>query len=191
MTEPKKGRSYRKPRAPKLTVCVTEAHIDLGVPRDSGFCIFAEAIKSTFPDAKSVAVDLQTIRFTDPKKGFRYAYLTPRVCQVAIINFDQGHKPAPFTFRLRAGQVTPVKEKRSLEQKAVKNLDARIRRAAARETRERDEGERVHATIAPSNDSGAAGMPEKIGGQLPPLQKTRDGVPFSRRRAFGLKALSG
>ena len=94
-------RKPRIPRGPKLYVPVTQEIIDSAVPRDSGYCMFAEAIKKCLPGITKVAVDLQTIRFSDPDKRKRYCYLTPRICQVALVNFDQGTKPEPFIFRLR------------------------------------------------------------------------------------------
>ena len=35
----------------------------------------------------------------------------------------------------------------------------------------------------------AENVPDKIDGELPPLQKTSNGVPYSRRREFGVRAI--
>jgi hypothetical protein len=67
--------------------------------------MIAEAIKEQLPDVRSVSVDIQTIRFTDPKKGIRYIYPTPRLAGMALINFDQGVKPEPFTVKLTNAHV--------------------------------------------------------------------------------------
>ncbi len=32
-------------------------------------------------------------------------------------------------------------------------------------------------------------VPDRVGGKTPPLQRGKDAAPFSRRRAFGLRAL--
>ena len=86
----------RIPKAPRFSLVVTDEMIEDAIPRDSSYCVFAEAVKAARPGAQKVAVDLQTIRFTDPKLGLRFTYLTPRPCQIAIINFDQGIRPEPF-----------------------------------------------------------------------------------------------
>ena len=38
-------------------------------------------------------------------------------------------------------------------------------------------------------DPAAGKPPTVVGGQRPPVQMTNDGVPFARRRAYGLRAL--
>ena len=97
-------------RAPQLRVVVTAEIIAKSQQRDSSHCMLAEAVKEAARAAgfhpKFPGVDLQTIRFTDPDNGYRYTYLTPRRCQVALIDFDQGRETEPFVFQLRGGQVT-------------------------------------------------------------------------------------
>lgn len=93
--------------APRLTIRVEQEHIDSALPKDSSHCMIAEAIMSTLPDARNVAVDLATIRYTDTTTGHRYIYLTPRCAQVALLEFDQGEAPQPFRFQVRASQVIP------------------------------------------------------------------------------------
>jgi len=162
-------------RAPRLDVSVTAEVIDGAVPRDSGYCMLAEAIKATMPEVTKISVDLQTIRFTDPRGDVRYTYLTPRRCQVALVNFDQGVKPEPFTFQLRNGQVTRSTGKRT--RKPMSDAQRQQRKEALSRARLR----RI---------SSAGQVPERVGGRTPPLQKAPGGVPFSRVRAFGLRLLS-
>ena len=52
-----------------------------------------------------VLTDLQTIRFTDQDNKRRYICFTPRVGQVALLEFDQGIKPEPFSFKLTPAQI--------------------------------------------------------------------------------------
>jgi hypothetical protein len=62
--------------------------------------MIAEAIRLAVPNAQSVAVDLVTIRWTDPVRELRYIYLTPRLAQHALIDFDSGVEPRPFDVKL-------------------------------------------------------------------------------------------
>ena len=167
-------------RAPSPTVEVTEEIISTAVERDSGYCMIAEAIRVAVPFCSSPNADLQTIRFSDPVRRQRYIYLTPRVVQQAIVDFDQGVKPEPFSFKLRGAQIVPMQHKGSSppktpEQKA-KNAqevaESKKRRMARMEFRERREG-------GPKPGS----IPEIEGGTPPPV------APLSRRRTFGLRAL--
>lgn len=89
------------PQSPKIAVKVDLDRVENAIRRDSRNCMIAEAIKETVPDMAHVTVDLQSIRFSDPAKNLRFVYLTPRVCQIAIIDFDRGLKPEAFSFVLR------------------------------------------------------------------------------------------
>jgi hypothetical protein len=53
-----------------VVVPVTQEHIDGAMARNSSHCATAVAIQQAIPDARRVAVDLQTIRFTH--KNLRY-----------------------------------------------------------------------------------------------------------------------
>lgn len=100
------GKRALKPSSPKVRIVVDQQIIDNSTKRDSSHCMIAEAIKRTLPDARSIAVDLSTIRFTDPKQNLRYIYLTPRPGQIALIEFDRGNKPEPFSILLsRAARI--------------------------------------------------------------------------------------
>jgi hypothetical protein len=90
-----------------IRVQVTAEHIALAVPRNSGHCMIADAVKEAVPDARNVSVDIQTIRFTRNRR--RYVYLTPRPCQVSLLRFDDGEQPEPFRFHLgRPAQIRAV-----------------------------------------------------------------------------------
>jgi hypothetical protein len=107
-TEPEAERSPHRSKIPakpltgvsrKLQVSVDVATIDQAQERSSSHCMIADAIRKTNPGVQSVQVDLQTIRFTDPKKEARYIWLTPPLAQRALINFDQGIPCEPFDFQ--------------------------------------------------------------------------------------------
>lgn len=164
----------RTVRAPRFTVTVTPELIEHSKTRDSSHCMIAEAVKQAYPGAAFVSVDLQTIRFSDPGKGERYTYLTPRISQVALINFDQGHAPEPFQFQLRNGQVTRAGDRHRahpLQQLSPEEKAARADHLLSQRLVHQPGGEQVGA------------VPDRIGGRTPPT------TPFARRRAFGLRAL--
>lgn len=147
---------------PRVSVKVTQDIIEAAVPRDSGHCMVADAVKATVPNARSVAVDLQTIRWSDPKLGRRFTYLTPRTAQVALINFDQGTRPEPFEFQLRNAQSTPLKSTKIKE----------------------------HARMVRPVDAAAHSVPDRVGGRTPPIGPLAHGSASGRRRAFGIRALT-
>jgi hypothetical protein len=108
-----------------VSVQVTEPLIDRAEQKDSGHCMIADSIRVALPEAKSVSVDLATIRFTDPKKGQRYIYLTPPSTQRALIQFDQGIHTEPFTFRLvKAAQVVEAGRRRSSDGSTARPSEA-------------------------------------------------------------------
>jgi hypothetical protein len=160
-TKPKKKKT---PRAPRLNVSVTAMDIETARPANSGHCMIAEAIKRAIGgDIKRVAVDLQTIRWSDPARGLRYTYLTPRPAVVNLVKWDQGVRVEPFQFRLRGAQVTTMWKGGPGKQKPVHNLGPK----------------RLHS----NQDEKAKGkIPDVIGGRPP----SRLGM----RREFGVRGLS-
>ena len=167
----------RTPRSPRLKIEVTEEIINAAVPRDSSHCMIAEAVSATFPDARRVSVDLQTIRFSDPRRGLRYTYLTPRIAQLALIQFDQGTLSEPFAFQLRGAQVTAMARPRG-SGLTEKELDQRKAASATRR-------ENLKRTRLVQRESEAAGaVPDRVGGKPPPT------TSLARRRSFGLRSLN-
>jgi hypothetical protein len=166
--------------SPRLTVEVTAEIIAASVQRDSAHCMIAEAIRAAYPGAVRVSADLQTIRFTDPARQRRYVYLTPRVGQVALIDFDQGDLPAPFKFRLRGAQVTlsgmtARRDHRAAAPRKPETERQRKQRAAALG--------RARLAVGTPSARASGEVPARVGGKRPPLST------FARRRAFGLRAL--
>jgi hypothetical protein len=159
-------------RAPKLKLDVTQAIIDASCRRDSSHCMLADAIEVAVPEAKNISVDLQTIRFSIPRTRLRYVYLTPRPCQVAIVEFDQGSPVQPFTVRLRGGQVTPMNASH---------------RSGGRPSRAGTSKRQKVQNMVPSDGNC---VPNTTASKAPPLQKTKGSdIPFARRREFGVRQL--
>lgn len=70
--------------------------------------MIAEAIAVHLPGVRNVSVDMMTIRWSDPAKGWRYIYLTPKPAQYALLDFDMGLPIEPFSFQVRSGHATPM-----------------------------------------------------------------------------------
>ena len=154
-----------------IRIGVTQKHIDDAVRGDSGHCMIAEAIKDASPQGMRlgrIAVDVQTIRFTDLLTAIRYVYLTPPIAQLCLVRFDRGKDFTPFAFRLhrdRAVQVvTHSHEPVSLE---VNVCNSKKRKKTVVNRR-----------------------PKITGGQTPPRGALAHGGHFQgKRRQFGIRAL--
>jgi hypothetical protein len=70
--------------------------------------MIAEAIKEAKPHYTKVIVDLQTIRWTNPRMKKRYLVLTPEAVGVALVAFDQGEPIEPFSIWLKPSQTTAI-----------------------------------------------------------------------------------
>ena len=161
----------RTSKAPRVKLHITAEMIESAKTRDVNHCMIAEAVKAAYPDAKTVAVDIQTIRFSDLKKGYRYTYLTPRLAQVALVQWDRKIMPEPFEFQLRNGQVTRAGNRPP----AGKNPKG---------TGGIDKANKIRKARLLNRVKGSGSVMDRVGGKTPPLD-----IPFSRRRAFGLRAL--
>lgn len=168
----------RDRQTPKVEIVVTEEVIAKSTLRDSRHCIIAEAIRLAVPHAQSIAVDLATIRFSDPKQRKRYTYLTPRIAQIELVKFDRGNKTEPFNFMLRAGMVTTMGTIAG-NMMPKKGVLTPAKEAAMTKAR----------LVKSGRNSKRPSVADRVGGRLPPKHKMSDGVPFSRRRAFGLRGL--
>lgn len=150
----------RRPTGPQVDVNVGQETIELSMPKNSSHCMIAEAIKTSYPRASHVAVDISTIRFTDPEKRQRYTFLTPRRAQVALLQFDQGIKPDPFQFQLKRAHVTVSGTKKEGDVSAPKERKPR-------------------ATLIGAGSNGERAR--RFGGKTPPR------LPHTRRE-FGIRA---
>ena len=109
-----------------MKVKVEAEHIANGKEKNSQHCMIADAVKAACPSAQFIQVDLQTIRFSDPKKRRRLTYLTPAVAQHNLLRFDQGQSVKPFAFSLN----TPVRD-RAMQG----NRGSEARKASAKKAR--------------------------------------------------------
>ena len=152
--------------SPRLTIEVPQDIIDTSVERDSSHCMIADAIQRQIPQARYISVDLATIRFTDLQAGVRYVYLTPRPAQAALLDFDQGEKPAPFSLHLEGAHVLVA-----------------------------GNAQRARASLEPNPKDNKKGSPVRVGGASPPLGPLQGGIKLKgtartgRRREFGLRAI--
>jgi hypothetical protein len=147
-------------RNSRVAVRITQKEIDTAVKGNSSHCMLADAIKRSL-GGKNVSVDLQTIRWSDPKKRERYIFLTPPQAQRAILQFDEGIAPKPFRLKLHGGQIIPMKEWSNDDKKRVKRTQSR-------------------PVIVPNPDGHATTI---LGGK--PTRMTHIG----RRRTFGLREI--
>lgn len=163
--------------SPRVVLEVTESILEAAKVRDSGHCMLAEALKAAVPTASRVSVDLATIRFTDIARGRRYVYLTPRVAQEALVDFDQGEAMEPFSVILsRAAMVVAVRNKRGkVKGKAPGSGEPPPDQPEVRRSPENSDG-----------------VPVVVGGKAPPigpLSNVRPSRRTGRIRAYGLRAL--
>jgi hypothetical protein len=113
----------------RAEISVEQRHIDEALRANSSHCAIAMAIADAIPHAQRIAVDLQTIRWTDKKRGVRYVFLTPHVAQTeVIIPFDQGETCKPVTFRMKPAFVTRAGSKYARHTPEPEQLkDARLK----------------------------------------------------------------
>ena len=99
-------RARRPPRQTTVTVGA-EAIAVVAAGRIDGAHLIAEVVRAARPDVRNVAVDLGTIRWTDPKTRRRVTFDTPTVVRDALVGLAHGITPEPFRFILgRAARVT-------------------------------------------------------------------------------------
>lgn len=186
----KKHQRYKKPPTPRVTIPVTREIIERSEQRDSSHCMIAEAIRRAVPGASAIAVDLQSIRWSDPVLRLRYVYMTPPHCQIALVAFDQGIHTDPFSFTLSRAQVLPMGppgEREARRQRAI------ARGAPAKQTPPAmppsPTGGVPGATKVFVAGHGANQVPSIVGGKAPPTGALTNTVYKGKRRAFGVRTL--
>ncbi len=95
-------RPARRRQPPKQTTVTIGADAIAAVMagRTDGERVIAEAIRAARPEVRNVAIDVGTIRWTDPKTGRRVTFDTPVAVRNALLGFDRGATLEPFRFRL-------------------------------------------------------------------------------------------
>lgn len=153
----------------RQTIEITRDDIALAEAHSSSHCMIADAIQRQIPNAKRVRVDLQSISWSDYTQNQRVTYLTPRVAQLALINFDQGTHEHPFKFQLPSKPVLTRKTRQAGEsERASKHPKKTTVKARARRTVD-----------------GGSELTVDGGRPLPTAALANVG----KRRAFGLRAM--
>ena len=103
---PRPSRRRLPPKQTTLTI-TADAIGAVIAGRIGGELAIVEAVRAARPDVRNVAVDLGTIRWTDPKTNRRVTFHTPIVVRDALLELARGAVPEPFRFILgRATRVT-------------------------------------------------------------------------------------
>ena len=93
--------------------------------------MISQAIKERYPGALFIKSDLQSIRFTDPRRKKRFVYLTPPIAQLALVKYDLGAKIKPFEFRVDSpAQTLPMNSRKPARTEHRRKLEGRVRRRA-------------------------------------------------------------
>ncbi len=193
-----KTRITKRHLSPTIRCSVSAERIADSCRRSSSHCMIAEALRETLGAewiGKTIIVDLYYAALTHRGRNLRYSYLLPRAAQLALIDFDRGVVPAPFSFELRqASKITRTKSKRKSVGSKNKAAYARQRYAAVRanEASEattmaamNDPDAPLHGPVMVTRDGpGSHGVPTIVGGQLAPVSN------FAKNRRFGLRQLA-
>src|SRR6516165_8567350 len=107
---------------PKSKIRVTSEIIEQACRTNKRTCMISESIRNQLKGVTAITTDLMTVRYSDPEKGLRYIFHTPRTAQVALMRFDAGKPIKPFTFRLRGGQVVSMVKRDGSREKQRHNL---------------------------------------------------------------------
>jgi hypothetical protein len=180
------------PNAPFLRVEVSQEIIDRACVKDSSHCMIADSVRACYPWARNITVDIQTVRLSDPERGVRFTYLTPRQAQIALLDFDAGIPAEPFNFTLprRSAHV------QWMRRQAPKRVINESQRAAVRGNMQK--ARRYNPKSLQVDPNGDHERVQSKGGQSPPVGalaagstgRKRDGdIPTARRRTYGLRAM--
>jgi len=189
------------PTTHRVNLEVSQDIIDSSCKADSSHCMIADAVRKAVPEARSISVDIQTIRFSLPGTRKRYFYITPRQAQLALLDFDAGVPPEPFKCQLRGPWVTAMRAPRAKNPRPEWSASHAPSIAKANKlstVRGRPKLEPGHGTPEHGAD-----LPARRGGSPPPSGALRSGagkpptskgrnrgdVPTARVRTFGLRAI--
>lgn len=120
--------------SPKVVVTVNDETRERAIQSSSGGCLIADPIKEL--GYTSVVVDMATVRFSDPKTGLRYTYLTPPEGQLCLLAFDQGWSNlAPEIVLKRAVKIDQITRPKSGARSAAGSAAQREARIAELEAK--------------------------------------------------------
>lgn len=146
------------------------------------------------PNASRVAVDLQSIRWTDAERGLRYTYLTPRLAQLKLLQFDQGDEDiTPFKMQLTDAIVTKWNGGRGThtDQVPEKATLMEVPRSSRHTGTARRTPARIGGKPPPMGAlASGSGRPSKRQAASAVAAKVRTArVNVGKRREFGLRSL--
>jgi hypothetical protein len=173
-------------KSPRVKINVTDEDIEKAERRNSSHCMIAEAIHRILPEARHITVDLATIRFSDLVAGRRYIYLTPVKAQRALLDYDQGDMPQPFSMELAAAHVvaTGTGRKGRAELRTVSDSSVPVRVGGYPPARG------PLRVALDTNHSRAAQQPEDAPPEDRPVGiDAEPDIRTGRRREFGLRAM--
>jgi hypothetical protein len=82
-------------------VTISAEAIAATVGRVDGEHMTVKVLRAARPDVRNVAVDLGTIRWTDPKTSRRVTFGTPTAVREALLGLARGDTPEPFRFIIK------------------------------------------------------------------------------------------
>ena len=124
---------------------------------NSANCMIAVALKRALPHAQAVSVDLATIRYTDKERRERFIYLTPPTAQAALLLYDAGGQPEPFSVRANVAQIVPM------------NRGRKVKTDGAKATQGRPKGSKTTRRARTRPNGRSPGEVIKDGGTPPPV----------------------
>lgn len=160
------------------TIQVRQEHIDYGKRNNSCRCPLALAIRSHFPTAAFISVDLQTIRYSLPETGYRFIWLNPPKGQRFLADYEggRGGELKPFKMTLRGLQLINIQHRVERVAQRAKARAEKLIIAAKRKSNASVDGR----SFAPSSRDKKFNIPPVIGGRPPPIVRTD--------RIFGVRA---
>jgi hypothetical protein len=100
LAAPSPAARHRRPPRQTTVAIGAEAVAAMTRGRIAGERIVVEAIRAARPDVRNIAVDLGTIRWTDPKTGRRVTFATPVTVRDMLLALAHGVAPEPLRFVL-------------------------------------------------------------------------------------------
>jgi len=119
------------PKCKSYTINVTQKIIDdiQTTERHSGKCLAAQATRYSL-GAESVTANSLVVKFN--LNGFRWTYDIPTWVRLRIESYDDGVKPIPFKFRLRAGYAGLIQDRPKKDKSTTTTTKKKKRKSSPR-----------------------------------------------------------